>query len=358
MKIVQVINSLGGAGAEKLVFDLALLQHELGHEVTVITLYNFDDIYGKRLATSGVPVINLGVKKFSVFTALKLRRYIKKISPDIVHSNLFPANYYAVLSLIGLKINKITTEHCTLNNRNQIKLLKPLEAFIYGQYDIIAAIGDGVETLYKKYLPEYEKRIIKINNGVDICRYQIEKVKKQFIGIDENMFIVTMTARFEAQKDQETLIRAIYNLPANIMLILVGDGSKIGEARDLVSSLCIENRVLFLGFRQDIPQILSLSDVVVLSSHWEGFGLSVVEGMAAGKPVIASNVEGLREVVDDYGLLFNVGDDLTLSKHILDCYQDRAYYASLAEKSRIRAKDFDIRVTNESYLKIYSSLIG
>lgn len=357
MKIVQVINSLGGAGAEKLVFDLALLQHELGHEVTVITLYNFDDIYGKRLATSGVPVINLGVKKFSIVTGFKLRSYIKKLSPDVVHSHLFPANYYVVISLIGLSVNKITTEHCTLNKRNQNKLFKLFEVFIYGQYDRIATISDGVEAQNKKYLPAYEKRIVKINNGINLIKYQMGNANKQFVGVSENMFVVTMVARFEVEKDQKTLIRAICKLPASIILVLVGDGSKISEARDLVSSLSIENRVVFLGFRQDIPQILSLSDVVVLSSHWEGFGLSVVEGMAAGKPVIASNVDGVSDIVNGYGLLFNVGDDLTLSKHILDCYQNRAYYASLVEKSNTRAKDFDVRVTNENYLKVYSSMI-
>lgn len=358
MKIVQVINSLGGAGAEKLVFDLALLQHKLGHEVSVITLYNFDDIYGKRLATLGVPVINLGVKKFSIVTGFKLRSCIKKLSPDVVHSHLFPANYYTAISLMGMSINKITTEHCTINKRNQNTRLKPIERFIYGQYDVIATISDGVEETYKKYLPKYEKKIVKVNNGVDLRIYQVDNVTKQFVGIFENMFVVTMVARFEVEKDQKTLIRAIYKLPANIMLILAGVGSKFSEARDLVSSLCLENRAVFLGFRQDIPQILSLSDVVVLSSHWEGFGLSVVEGMAAGKPVIASNVDGVSDIVNGYGLLFNVGDDLTLSKHILDCYQNRAYYASLVEKSNTRAKDFDVRVTNENYLKVYSSMIN
>lgn len=357
MKIVQVINSLGGAGAEKLVFDLALLQHKLGHEVSVITLYNFDDIYGKRLATLGVPVINLGVKKFSIVTGFKLRSCIKKLSPDVVHSHLFPANYYTAISLMGISINKITTEHCTINKRNQNTRLKPIEVFIYGQYDVIATISDGVEETYKKYLPKYEKKIVKVNNGVDLRKYQISNANKQYVDICENMFVVTMVARFETQKDQETLIRAICKLPVSIMLVLVGEGSKISEAKDLVSSLCIEKRVLFLGFRQDIPHILALSDVIVLSSHWEGFGLSVVEGMAAGKPVIASNVEGLREVVDDYGLLFNVGDDLTLSKHILKCYQDKEFYVSLVDKSKIRAKDFDIRNTCANYLRVYSSLI-
>ena len=118
--------------------------------------------------------------------------------------------------------------------------------------------------------------------------------------VGEDVFVVTMVARFMTMKRQDTVVEAISKLPDNIHAVFVG-GSENDEGLVRVKNLAVEkevaDRVHFLYIRNDVPRILKTSDVVVMASDFEGLSLSSIEGMAAGKPFIASNVNGLRVVV-------------------------------------------------------------
>ena len=117
--------------------------------------------------------------------------------------------------------------------------------------------------------------------------------------------------------------------------------------------LYIKKDIIFWGNRADIPQMLRTSDIVVLSSHWEGFGLAAVEGMAAGKPVIASDVDGLREVVKNAGLLFHPGDVDELASLIMHLSKDASFYEQTAMRCRMRALNYDIGKMMEGYKNVY-----
>lgn len=358
MKIIHVIHDLGGGGAEKLVYEFALFQQNTGHDVTVILLMSCNhNIYDSKLIALGVKVVYLNAKKYSLNTILKLRHSINTIKPDIIHSHLFPSQYYVILATLGMNVGLITTEHNTSNFRASSKLFKTIEKFIYSRYSKIIAISAGVEEVYSKYLPKLKNKIVKIENGINLELFGNNWANKSYLNFADDVFLVTMVARFREQKDQESVIRALALLPSNIHLLLVGEGDKLAKCKELSSELNLLTRVHFLGFRTDIPQILSLSDIVVLSSHWEGFGLSIVEGMASGKPVIATNVEGLKDVVKDFGCLFEVGDHLTLSKYILKLSKDVDYYNLISSRCKLRSIDFDIILTNNSYVNLYKSII-
>lgn len=113
-----------------------------------------------------------------------------------------------------------------------------------------------------------------------------------------------MVARFAEPKDHRTLIEAIEKLPQNYHLILVGEGPLLEQSKKLTTYLSLEDRIHYLGFRSDVYQILKTLDIIVLSSDYEGLSLSALEGMAAGKPFLASNVQGLKELVESTGILF------------------------------------------------------
>ena len=106
----------------------------------------------------------------------------------------------------------------------------------------------------------------------------------------------------------------------------------------------------------DVPSILQAADVVVMSSHWEGFGLAAVEGMAAQKPVIVSDVRGLREVAQNYGILFPHGDDEALANEIRHLAEDIEYYDQISERCYERARQFDINDMVDAYYQQYISL--
>ena len=148
-------------------------------------------------------------------------------------------------------------------------------------------------------------------------------------------------------------------LPENYEVWLVGGGERMETVQRLATDLGIGDRVRFLGVRTDVPALLKSSEVIVMSSHWEGLSLSNIEGMSASRPFIASDVDGLREVTAGYGLLFPHRDDAALAELLIRLHDDHAFYAATAEACYRRALDFDIASTakayNEVYLRIYSS---
>ena len=176
-------------------------------------------------------------------------------------------------------------------------------------------------------------------------------------------FEILMVAAFRPQKDHPTLIRALQFLPKEYRLQFAG-GAETEEDRQyllnckaLVLELGLENRVRFLGIQPDIPSLMANCDVVVLSSFYEGFGLSALEGMAAGKVVIASDVPGLRELVSGAGILFPQGDANALAARIQEACENPEKAREIGQKCRERARKYDIAETARKYRELYESVL-
>ena len=118
-----------------------------------------------------------------------------------------------------------------------------------------------------------------------------------------------MTGRFSKAKDHTTLVKSLKLLPYNYKLLLVGEGELKKNIEILIKKINLENRVIFLGFRNDIPELMKTVDINILSSNWEGFGLVAVEGMASGRPFIGSDVDGMNDVIRGGGILFEKGSE-------------------------------------------------
>jgi glycosyltransferase involved in cell wall biosynthesis len=165
-----------------------------------------------------------------------------------------------------------------------------------------------------------------------------------------------MVAAYRDQKDHETLLKAMTLLPDNYRLQLVGNCVKEDELKALTIKMWLCNRVAFLGVRQDVPDVLEGSDVIILSSHWEGLSLSSIEGMASGRPFVASDVEGLRDIVSGAGVLFPHGDETALAKEIQKLCEHPDLYRKTAMACQVRAKEFDISLMADRYYELYKSL--
>ena len=116
------------------------------------------------------------------------------------------------------------------------------------------------------------------------------------------------------------------------------------------------SRVRFWGLRTDVPRVLKSTDVVCMASHWEGLSLSNIEGMSVGKPFMASDVNGLREVTKGWGVLFPESDARAVADELTRLHDDRAYYDAVADKCWQRARQFDIANTAERYQAVYTSM--
>lgn len=348
MKILHVITSLRTGGAEKLMVDLLPRMKAKGHEVDLCVFDGVRTPFYEELESKGVKVIPLGYSVYSLFNICKLVPLMRGY--DIVHSHNTACQYFVALASFFSKCKIYTTEHNTSNRRRNIWWLM-LDRWIYGRYDKVVCISE----LTKKNLIQhigisFEDKCVIIYNGIDL---------KTFAGISSSPITnekkVLMVSAFREQKDQKTLIKAMKELPSDYVLELAGGGDErlIDECKQLVHELQLDERVEFMGVRTDIPSLLAESDVVLLSSHYEGLSLSSLEGMASGKPFVASDVEGLRDIVSGYGVLFPHGDSKVLATEIRRLCEDTVYAKQVAVRCQARAKMFDIEVMVQNYLNLY-----
>jgi glycosyltransferase involved in cell wall biosynthesis len=126
----------------------------------------------------------------------------------------------------------------------------------------------------------------------------------------------------------------------------------------LVQELGLMERVFFLGLRMDVPRLLKTADIVVLSSKYEGLSLSSIEGMASGKPFVASRVPGLSDLVENAGVLFECGNEKELARCIQELIEDPIYYSKVAQACQERAEDYTIEKMVAEHIELYEKLFN
>lgn len=359
MRVLQIITSLGTGGAEKLLADTIPMYKDHGIDMEVLLMNGNRTPFYDILENQQVKIYSLCTgnlrKVYNPFLIIKLIPFIRK-KYDIIHVHLFPALYWVVLArLISFsRVRLIFTEHSTYNRRVERKFWQIADRFIYRYYQKIIAVTEDVYTDINSYLKLENSRFVVIKNGINLSPFFASSGKKP---IDPDHIIkLIQIAGFRYQKDQITAIRSLLHLPENVHLILVGDGDTRPQCERLVEELKLSGRVFFLGVRMDIPDLLAASDLVVQSSIYEGFGLAAVEGMAAGKPVIASDISGFSEVVRGIGILFPARDERALAKEVDKFLSDPGYYHEVAARCKTFSKKYDIRIMVRKYINLYKCL--
>ena len=361
MRILHVITMLDIGGAERLLVDILPLMRDAGHDVELLLFNGVDTPFKKELGDKGIKIHELShgddVKDYykevyDPFHIIRLRKYIHGY--DIIHTHNFICQFYVALAhfLYQSSTSLVTTEHSSNNRRRTKKCFKPIDKLMYGHYASIICIADKTQQNLESYIGK-KSNICTINNGVDVSRF-MKPIKDISI---KKEFIITMVAGLRTEKDHDTLLRAMTLLPANYHLLLVGDGVKAQELKELTKMYSISDKVTFMGPRMDIPEIYEISDIAVLSSHWEGLSLSSIEGMASGRPFIASDVDGLREIVGGAGFLFPHGDAQELANKIQWLCEHPNEYREVAKRCQERAKQYDISIMAENYLRLYNSIL-
>lgn len=365
MKILQIINSLGTGGAEKLLLDTIPLYRKAGIEMDILIFWDNNCMFLQELQKLNCCKIFI-LKKSTNYKDIYDPRHIFKIAKflkqyNIAHVHLFPAQYFVVIAnlLIANKTKLIFTEHSTSNSRMNSIILSRIDRFFYKGYKKNVTITEDVNLVLQKYLDFNIDKIVTIENGVDLAKVKksVPSEKNQLITLaNGNEKLLVQVGGFRIQKDQDTIIKALKFLPANFHLILVGDGERKAILEELVEKNGIKNRVHFLGFRKDIFAILKAVDYVVVSSHWEGFGLAAVEAMGACKPVLASNVGGLKSVVDGAGILFEKGNSEEFANAIINLDSDSNFYNEIAKLCYERAAKYDIKIMVEKHIQLYKQV--
>ena len=357
MKILRIINTLKTGGAERSIETNVPVHVSHGYDMDVLVLDGVQTPFMDHLESSGVRVIKLnGLSLYNPFQTIRLMKYLKRY--DIVHVHLFPALYWAAFAklLSFSKAKLVYTEHSTSNNRRGHIILRITDKFVYRCYDRIITISQAARDSLVKYLRR-EDGIVMVENGVNLNPFINQKETITLFPGCENCFIVTQIASFRYPKDQDTVIRALLKVSKDVHAVFVGVGERMAECKTLAEDLGIAERVHFLGGRMDIPAIVKSSSVVIMSSSYEGFGRAAIEGMAGSRPVIGSDVAGLRDLIDGAGLLFKVGDNDSLASLIESLKNNKDYYNKVAASCFERAKDYSSDKMIAGYEAIYNELL-
>lgn len=359
MKVLRVINSMGIGGAERSLVNNVPVHKRNGYDMEVLLLDGTHTFFLEELDKSGVKVswLGRGLNVYSPLLLFRLLPFLKRY--DVIHVHLFPALYWVAFARIlsRRKPLLVYTEHNTHNRRRGSVLLKWLDKLAYSQYARIIAISEPTKQLLDAHTGTPGKSVV-IPNGVqiDTLRSSNSRLSEDWQARLQGRKVLLQIAGFRPEKDQDTSIRALAELPTDHVLVLVGDGERRSACEQLAVEHGVGDRVFFAGLQADVAPWIKAADIVLMSSHWEGFGRTAVEGMALGKPVVASNVEGLNAIVAGAGRLFETGNHAQLAEAIRALTQDPADYAATAEACRTRADLYDVRHMIEGYEKVYRSL--
>lgn len=359
MNILHITNGLSEGGVETLLYSFSRYLVKKGHVVSILVLNSKEIDQKERFENAGVKIIVGKYNPYNLLNILLIKKYIAE--NDIVHVHLFPGQLFTVIANILLRKKRkslITTEHNTWNYRRKYVMLRFLDRWFYKRYSYIIAISSDTSIALKGWLADkcLSDRIITINNGVELFAAPAINIKD--VACSEDDFVLTMVARFNAQKEQDTLIKALTFLPLNVHVVFVGTGETLEYNKQLAIKYGVNERIYFAGHREDVSSILKISQVGVLCSNWEGFGLAVVEYMLAGLPVIATDVPGLSSIVGWNKLLYEKGNPNDLAKKILALMTNASFYEQAREYCMNRAHNFSIERMSIEYLSVYYSLLG
>jgi glycosyltransferase involved in cell wall biosynthesis len=349
IRVLHLITSLDRGGAENHL--LALMTHANRTELEFETAVLCGE--GELVPTfraAGIPVHLL--KARSRFDPLALRRLVallRERRPDVVHSHLFRADIYG-----GLAIGQLTPPRpflvSTRHNDDRF-FLNPFVGLVHyllsARQDMIIAISDHVAHFTIARGVRHPGRVRRVYHGLrppdtSALEREGQRVRRE-IGIAETDFLVGNVGRLAPQKGQRHLIEAMPLLLERVPTahaVIAGGGDLEPYLRELSEELGVAERVHVLGPRPDAPALMHAINVFAMPSIWEGFGIVLLEAMAAGRPIVASRVATIPEVVVDgeTGLLVPAGDAAALADALARVAEDPDLARRLGEAGRDRLR--------------------
>ncbi len=336
MRILYILNHLAEGGAATVTLEWLRYLHQTDHQIEVCTIYAKGRLAGE-LEQLGIPIHDLNLspgftsgnpqRKYDPRAILMLASLIRRGHYDVVHVQNFPASLLsACASLLAPGACYVFTEHNAFNHRREHRIFKLLDRFIYSRYQAITGVSQSVIDELVKWLPATANKTVTIPNGIDPRRFKIEDAAarsqiRASLGLTPDQTAILFGGRFEYVKGLDLLIASLAQVKsdrASYRVLLAGDGKLQAEVREQVRQANLEDVVSFLGFRSDMDRLLSVVDVVVLPSRWEGLPMILLEAMAAGRAVVATSVGGTPEIVvhQKTGLLVAPEDAAALAREL------------------------------------------
>ncbi len=319
----------------------------------------------REIGALGVPVVTIRKRwKVDPFLVLSLTRLMRRERIDLVQTYLFTSNTWARLAAILARVPVI------VSSERNVDIWEPafkrrLGCWLDRWTAVTIVNSEAVKDyLSLKGLPRKKLRVI--YNGVDPERFEPSATPETIrteLGIPADHAVVGLVARLEPQKDPHTFLRAAAIVAAKcpaVSFLVVGGGTLERELPGLARELGIADRVIFTGPRRDVPELLAGCDVSVISSLKEGMSNSVMESMAAGKPMVATRVGGNAELIQngETGLLIPPGDPSSLAGAIQRLLDNASLAQAMGRRAKIRmAERFSVDAMVEAIQWLYAHLL-
>jgi len=372
MKLLHVITTLDVGGAEMHILAQVRGQCAAGHQVRVAYLKGQGTLADDFRAAGAEWV---GQVPFDLLFPLRLREHLNWA--DLVHSHLLKADMATAVSatLLGKRNRLISGKH----NDEQV-LKRPLVSFIHGLLGNLPARTVVLSQHVGRFIEQYGKvphsKQSLVYYGLDPAPFEAARRKpaaehaalRATFGFEPDDIVFVCVARFAPQKAHDVLLRALASASADvpaIRLLLVGD-DPFGDGRHKAERLAHElglsasGHVHFAGIRRDVPDLLALSDVFVMSSLWEGLGLVFLEAMACELPVLSTDVSAIPEVVvaGETGLLVAPSDAEALAQGMRELALDPDLRASMGRAGHARVLDvFSLERMVTQTLAVYDDVL-
>ncbi|WP_425619267.1 glycosyltransferase [Anatilimnocola sp. NA78] len=364
--IVFVITQLDAGGAERALTQLVLRLDKSRFQPTVISLrprpVGARAILVEQLEAAGVAVEFLNaLQKWEFPRAVwRLSRRLQELRPAVVQSFLFHAN---VVTALAGKLSGVPVV-AGMRVADPSRTRQRVERWLAPLIKMHICVSQSVADFYQKTVGISRDKLDVIPNGVDVERFaQALPVDRSSLPVPANRRLLVAIGRLERQKGHDWLLpilaKAFEELPEQ-ELLLVGDGPDRGRLQQQASELGIGDRVHFLGWRSDVPELLRGADLLLLPSRWEGMPNVLLEAMAAGLPVLTTRVEGTTEILGPLATEQSVavGDSAAFEDAIVRLCQDRVLSAELGQSNRERVlASFSLAVMTQAYEQIYMRLM-
>lgn len=361
IKIAHIITDLDIGGAEIMLFR-TLCNASDKYEHFVISLLSIGSV-GNMIKKKGYKIYTLNLKRWNFpISFMKLILILKNERPHIVHNYLFHAD---ILGRIAATIMRVPIVISSLRNEN---IGGRLRERILGMTDFcvdkVTAVSQNVAKTHISKGTTRKDKISVIYNGLELSDDRPTDISslRQNMHIGNDSFILLTIASLEIKKGHIFLLNTVEILKGkgyNIMLIIVGEGRERNRLEEEIINKRLNNEVILTGEKNNISELLSMSNLFILPSIWEGLPNALLEAMAAGLPVIATRVGGVPEVITDNetGLLVESKDSGALAEAIERMIKDGPLRERLAQRAKACVKkNFDIKNTVIATEKLYEEL--
>ena len=345
IKILYVMVHLNYGGAEVGLLTTLKKINRQRFDCSVLSIEKKGRI-GEEIEKAGFKVtyLNANARLYNIPLIFRIAKILKKEKPDILHTSLFYANFFGRVASLFIKPKVIITEERSMYTEKRFYHIL-IDKLLSGITDKIIACSKSVIDFTVKQENISREKFSLIYNAVDAERFNVSLEKSELrkkYGFSNEDFILGTVGSLIPKKGHRVLLEAASLLSKevpNLKVLLVGDGKERKNLSQLASKLGISDKVLFLGARKDIPELMKIMDVFTLPSFQEGFPRTLVEAMYMGLPVIASNISGIQEVISDgkNGFIVPPGDPKMIAEKALVFRKNRdlCYNMGTNAKDRI-----------------------